>query len=55
MIYKYYYFLMIRCSFLLKPLINSIQIVTWFEVYFYSEKIYKNIIMYKNNNKVIMN
>ena len=51
----YIYFLSFK---LFLKIIKAINIfntnVNLFEVHFYSEKLYKNIIMYKNNNKTII-
>ena len=41
---------------LLNPIINSMQVVVWFKVYFLNEKIYKKCnYVQKRNNKVIIN
>ena len=41
---------------LLNPIINSMQTVVWFKVYFLNEKIYKKCnYVQKRNNKVIIN
>ena len=41
---------------LLNPIINSMQTVVWFKVYFLNEKIYKKYnYVQKINNKVIIN
>ena len=41
---------------LLNLIINSMQIVVWFKVYFLNEKIYKKCnYVQKRNNKVIIN
>ena len=41
---------------LLNPIINSMQTVVWFKVFFLNEKIYKKCnYVQKRNNKVIIN